>query len=575
MMFIDQLLPETQRVASVTDFIAWHKVRAHLLSVLACVLIFSGLSATSAQVTLRPIKSDPVSIDSGLISGTYLPSGVRAYLGVPYAAPPVRENRWREPQPLAPWQGVYTANRQAPECTQPLRSTLINRYSGEEATSEDCLYLNLWAPADAKPGAKLPVIVFLHGGVYTYGSSSAPAYSGDLLAQKGVIYIAINYRLGVMGFMAHPEITSGSPHHASGNWALLDQLAALQWVARNIAKFGGDPANVTLGGQSAGGISVGFLQASPLAKGLFARVVGMSGGAIANDTLQDTLAHGEANGVKVQQTLKAENIEQMRTMSAERVTSAAARAGYRPAALIDGWVLPRTPQEIFAAHEQNDVPALLGSTTSDLLTNIPLRSVHTTAEYRSLAEKTFGPYAPRFLELYPASTDEAARAQGLDVAVSSGIGGWSYSWAMLQVTDGRSPAWLYRFSRIPPFHPGVVYSDFDATIAGAYHGSDLPYWLGTYKTFNLFRTTRDWTPLDVKLSNEMMDVLVAFARTGNPDTPEVKLPRFTAADPKLIDFGDVTKIQSLNRSGRDFLLMHGPSMTLPPAMIPNAGPSIF
>ena len=233
-------------------------------------------SRATAQIVERPIPEDPVVVDGGALSGKLLDSGVRAYFGVPFAAPPVRDLRWREPQPIAPWKGVYHADRKAPECIQVLRRHDINHYFGEEATSEDCLYLNVWASGTAKPGAKLPTIVYIYGGGFTLGSSGMAMYGGEELAKKGMVFVNFNYRVGALGFLAHPELTAELPHHASGDYGFLDQIAALQWIKRNIAKFGGDPDNVTISGQSAGSASVSALEASPLAKDLFQHGFAMS-----------------------------------------------------------------------------------------------------------------------------------------------------------------------------------------------------------------------------------------------------------------------------------------------------------
>src|SRR5687768_5098611 len=234
----------------------------------------SGFAAT------RAIRNDPVAVESGSLAGTELASGVRAYLGVPFAAPPVRELRWRPPQPMPSWQGIYHADRTAPECIQTLRAHDINHYFGEEATSEDCLYLNIWAPPQAAGASSMPVVVWIYGGGFTIGSASMANYSGEQLAAKGVVYVAIAYRVGALGFLAHADLSAESPQRVSGNYGFLDQIAALQWIQRNIARFGGDPGSVTIMGQSAGSASVSVLQASPLSRGLFHRAVGMSGGAL-------------------------------------------------------------------------------------------------------------------------------------------------------------------------------------------------------------------------------------------------------------------------------------------------------
>ena len=222
-----------------------------LITALAVTAIL--VAAAAAQVTLKPIENDPIKIDGGLVSGTYLPSGVKAYLGVPFAAPPIRENRWREPQPVVPWNGVRSATTFGPHAMQGrLFSDMEFRDAGQ---SEDCLFLNVWTPA-ASAGKKLPVMVWIHGGGFQAGSGSEPRQDGEQLAKLGVVVVNINYRLGVFGFLAHPELTQESGHNASGNYGLLDQVAALRWVQRNIAAFGGDPKNVTIFGESAGSFSV-------------------------------------------------------------------------------------------------------------------------------------------------------------------------------------------------------------------------------------------------------------------------------------------------------------------------------
>lgn len=221
-----------------------------------------------------PATAAPVTVDGGIVEGIELPSGVSAWLGVPFAAPPLRDLRWKQPQPVRPWNGTFHADRFAPECLQPLRGSMQNHYFGNEATSEDCLYLNVWAP---KGAARAPVVVWIYGGGFNIGSAAMANYSGEPLAKDGVVRVNIAYRVGSLGFLAHPELTAESGYGGSGNYGLMDQIAALEWVKRNIAKFGGDPENVTIVGQSAGAMSVSLLQASPLARGLFAKAVAMSG----------------------------------------------------------------------------------------------------------------------------------------------------------------------------------------------------------------------------------------------------------------------------------------------------------
>jgi para-nitrobenzyl esterase len=258
--------------------------------------------ATVSALTLgraMPAVAAPLRIDGGLVEGITLPSGVRAWLGVPFAAPPVRELRWKAPQPVVPWTGVLHAERVAPMCLQALRSRTMNHYFGNEGISEDCLYLNVWAPAR---GTKLPVLVWIYGGGFNVGSASMANYSGEALARNDVVRVNLAYRVGALGFLAHPELSRDSGGR-SGNQGLADQIAGLQWVQRNIAAFGGDPRNVTIVGQSAGSTSVALLQASPAARGLFHRVVGMSGSPFAEPTRPVPLAQGESEGLALQKAL--------------------------------------------------------------------------------------------------------------------------------------------------------------------------------------------------------------------------------------------------------------------------------
>lgn len=511
------------------------------------------VAVSDAQVTWKPIENDPVRIDGGLVSGTYMPSGVKAYLGIPFAAPPIRENRWREPQPVKPWQGIWTANRCPAECAQSLRNNNINHYFGDEDAAEDCLYLNMWLPANAKPGQKLPVMVWIYGGAFSGGSASMAVYSGEHLAGKGVVYVAPNYRLGVFGFMAHPEATKESAHKASGNWGLLDQVAALRWVQRNIASFGGDPGNVTIMGQSAGSMSVNFLQASPLAKGLFHKAIGMSGSALGGALMSGNLEAGEAQGLKLQAAMKVNSLAELRTFSSDKVLAAAQANQLRFGPVVDGYFLPASPAEIFKAGRQSDVPILVGCTANDMGTRALIRTATTAAEYREAAAKMYGNKAAEFLELYPASSDAEARAQAEVVAIESGLSAHPRKWAKAQAETGKSPVYLYLFSRVHPYTPGVVFADHDPATAGAYHMGDVPYWLMTLDSFNLFRTTRSWTPYDRNLSNQMSDVIVNFARTGHPSTAAVKMVGYDPKDERLVDFGDAIRVIKLNTRGMDFL----------------------
>jgi para-nitrobenzyl esterase len=520
---------------------------------LLAVALVAAVGLVNAQVTTS-IAGDPIKTDAGRVSGSMSDDGLKTYFGIPFAAPPVRENRWRAPQPVAPWQGVLTANRKPAQCVQGLRSSTINHYFGDELSGEDCLYLNLWAPAAAKTGDRLPVLVWIYGGGFVQGSASSPIYSGSALAKKGVIYVAPNYRVGVMGFLAHPEMTKESGHSASGNWGFLDQVAALQWVKKNIAAFGGDPANVTLIGQSAGSVSINNLQASPLAKGLFKRVIGLSGATFRGGVLvQTTRADAEAQGVTLQAALKVNSLAEMRGFSSDKVVTAAQSGGVRASQIVDGYFLPDTVENIFKNGAQSDVAVLTGSTAKDLGTTVPIRAARTLDEYKTLAGQMYGERTSDLLALYPASTDAEATRQAEEIGRNSGFSVAARAWAREQARTGKEPSYLFMVSRVQPFTPGAAFSDFTPATAGAYHMGDVPYFLGTYESFNMFRTTRDWTAWDRELSNAMQDVVIAFARSGNPSTRAAQVRRYAPDDETRLDFGDTIKIEELNTKGMDFL----------------------
>lgn len=541
-------------------------------SLFAVSLLVLALAAR-AQIVDMPIPNDPVSIDSGAITGKQLPSGVHAYFGVPFAAPPVGEFRWRAPQPMKPWRGVYHADRFAPECIQILRPHNINHYFGEEATSEDCLYLNLWAPQGVTARSKLPVILWLYGGGLSIGSASMPNYGGENLAQKGVVYVAAAYRVGAFGFMSHPELTAESDVRASGNYGHLDQIAALQWIQRNIAKFGGDPSRVTIMGQSAGASSAFSLQASPLAKGLFHRAVGMSGGGLRAGSDPITLRDAESSGIELQQTLKVSSLRELRDIPADRILAAQAEfqlggtAGtvrFRPN--VDGYFMPKTPREIFAAGEQNDVPLLLGFTRDE--SSNDLRTANSVHEFRAAAERYFGSRADEFLRLYSPTSDLARL--GPQAARDGGMATSMRSWAFGQTLKGRAPVFMYMFARAHPYAPGAQFADLNPQTAGAYHTSEVPYFLLTQDVYNRLRTTRTWSEYDRDLARKTSDALVAFASTGSPVTTDIRFSPFDAKSEELIELGDSIRQIAFDKKRMTFF----ETANVPGAVGPTATPRL-
>lgn len=527
---------------------------------LVCCTAMALLAMGGAHAgVMNPIPGDPITIESGKLSGTLLDSGVKAYLGVPFAAPPVRELRWHEPMPVKPWKGIYNADSKITNCYIPLRASTLNHYFGEIKSSEDCLNVNIWTPPGAKAGDKLPVVVWIHGGGFQEGSINFDIYGGEPLAKKGVIFMGISYRVNIFGNLAHPELTKESGHNASGNYGLMDQIAGLKWIQRNIAAFGGDPANVSVLGQSAGAQAVDDLTASPLAKGLFAKLIGMSGsfhGPFA--PRNGTLAGTEALGVKLQEAMKARDIAHMRTIPADQIveTARAAKIVF-PGPNIDGYVVPETPEQAYAAGRQMDVPMLLSSVGTDGNSHNAVTDATTLADYRNGAEKLYGADAPAFLKLFPAKNDAEAVHQAKEVARITGYGIIERDWAKAASATAKSPLWLVQFNHPHPYPPGVVISDMDVKTAGVYHNSDLPFWFGTLDTLNLYRKTRAWTPYDYKLSNQMQDVLVAFARTGSPVTAEAKVPRYNPRREQRLVFGDDgLVVETLNSKQVDFIQTH-------------------
>lgn len=492
-----------------------------------------------------------VTVEGGKLEGVRL-KGVNAWYGVLYAAAPVRELRWREPQPAPAWQGVFHADRKGPECIQLLRRKDINHYFGEEATSEDCLTMNIWAPSHAKPGAKLPVIAFIHGGGFTVGSSGMALYGGAKVAERGAVFVNFNYRLGILGFMAHPELTAESPRSASGNYGFLDQVAALQWVQRNIARFGGDPANVTIAGQSAGGASVVSLVASPLARGLFHRAFVQSGPAIGSNT--PTLAESEQTGLKVQKAVGAASLAEMRQLPADRIFVVqrdfqfgdSGSVDVKPN--IDSYFLPDSVAGIFSAGKQNDVPTLVGFTRDDISPS-PLRLAKTVEEFRNKAQQVYGSNAERLLALYPVATDADAQAMGKLAARHAMMEKGSRKLAQAQASSGKAPVYMYMFSRVHPFNSAAPLFD---SPQGAYHTSDVPYWFQTQDALNMFRPTRNWGQQDRELSDRMMDSMLAFARTGNPSTNATPWPAWKPGSEHYVDFGDQVQVERQNTAQLDF-----------------------
>jgi len=540
--------------------------RKLLMGLGLCMGVVNLTAVPAARCQTVENALPPIGTSGGALAGKMLPSGVKTWLGVPFAKPPVRELRWQPPQPIT-WKGVWNADRTMPECIQVLRPHNINHYFGEEATSEDCLYLNIWSPGNARAGTKLPVIVYLYGGGNTIGSGGMALYSGEQVAASGkALFVTLNYRLGILGFMAHPELTQEQGGH-SGNYAYLDQNAALRWIQENIARFGGDRSKVVIMGQSAGAMSVSAQLFSPLAKGLFRGAVMSSGcvwseGGALGPSLP-TLAEAEAQGLDIQQRLGAKSLDDMRQVPADRILAQQAEfqvgnknSGIRVGGIIDGYFTPRTRLATLQAHEFNDVPIIASFNHEDLDAASPLVTARTVAEYQATATQMYGAEAAEFLKLFPVTRDSEIRTVGIDAAREAGLEAHARDCARLQARYNRSAAYIDMFAHRPSFAPGVHIADVDPATAGAYHTADIPFWLGTLDAFNLFRTTRSWNTWDRELSEDMMGALIAFADTGNPSTARVNWPAWSAKSEQELVFGSTISAVPLDTGRMDWLAAH-------------------
>ncbi len=469
----------------------------------AMAALGAALLALAVPVAAQA-QSPRVAVEGGNVVGVQQ-GEVASFKGIPFAAPPVRDLRWRPPQPVAAWQGDLAADRFAPMCLQPLRARNSVFYLGEEPSSEDCLYLNVWSAA--RPGERRPVMVFIYGGGWTIGSASLPLYDGDALARKGAVVVSFNYRVGALGFLAHPELTAEGKG-ASGNYGLMDMVAALAWVKANIARFGGDPDNVTLYGQSAGSVAIALLQVAPPARGLFHRAIGQSGGYNLAGPLP-TLADAEKRGIEAAARLKAPSLAQLRALGGDAIVNG--DNNQRP--IVDGRVLPEQPALAFANGKQAAMPTLVGS-NADEGTAYPVAM--SAAAFRADAEKRYGADAAKLLELYPAADDMQARAASYALMRDRTFAAPMRRWASEQSV--LAPVWVYHFGRVQPFVDGLGYAQqAPAANLGAYHGAEMAYAYGTLDTLNRLDRTRAWTDEDRRFSDAMMGYWVNFARTGNPN----------------------------------------------------------
>jgi para-nitrobenzyl esterase len=471
---------------------------------------------------------DRVKTANGLVEATVQAgSGVRSFKGIPFAQPPVGDLRWREPQPVKNWKGVRKADQFGPRCMQRTSPT-ADYWFRSDGMSEDCLYLNVWTPA--KSGKeRLPVLVYVFGGGFQNGDGSEPRYDGESMAGKGIVAVTVNYRTNIFGFFSHPELTKESPHHASGNYGLLDQVAALEWVRRNIAAFGGDPKQVTIAGESAGAISVSALMASPLSRNLIAGAIGESG-AMFSSLPPRPLAETEQDGVKFAASAGAASLAGLRAMTAEQIQEAVAKsASVRFSSNLDGHFLPRTLADIFAAGEQSKVPLLAGSNSEEQPARSVLGASEPTQEnFADAVRKLYGDRASEVLKVYAPSTPEDVLEAATDLASARFVGHSTWKWTELQMKTGGKPVYRYLYARIrPKFLAAANQPSGGADAAapgrggpaapprGAAHSSEIQYAMGNLPLDQRYA----WEPADYKVSEVMQAYFVNFIKTGNPNSP--------------------------------------------------------
>jgi para-nitrobenzyl esterase len=478
-----------------------------------------------------PVRADSLTVKTlqGKVHGRTINNGkVEEFLGLPYAAPPVGDLRWKAPEPPAKWKGVRDATQYGAHCIQT--NAFADMIFQDSGPSEDCLFLNVYAPVGAKSGG-LPVMFWIHGGGDEAGSASEPRHNGDFLPLKGVVLVTINYRLGVFGFLATPDLEKEAG--AAGNYGLLDMVAALHWVHDNIAKFGGDPGNVTIFGESAGSSAVSTLMAAAPARGLFQKAIGESGGAmnVGSHGPEEKVEREEREQLWVE-SLGVANLAQLRALPTERIlASASAKGAPHFPAVVDGRLLTEPIADTYAAGRQAHVPLLAGWNRDENF--FPAMGM-TAEKWKEFATTTFGEHAVEFLTYFPGDSDDQAVRSAIDYDSDSFIAFATWKWIEAQAKTGDVPVYRYHFEQPAPpskFHPGWY----------AFHSDDIEYVFGTLDT----RPGAEWRPEERKLSEQMMDYWTNFAKTGDPNGPG--LPEW----PRFDKDSDVIHLDSTITSGAD------------------------
>ena len=518
-------------------------MRTHRIAVVLCgMLVVSACGAGDggepAGDSLGPIvETGPGTLEGEHVAGD---DDVLVFRGIPYAEPPVGDNRWRAPVAKASWEGARPATTFGSACWQRLTPASSIYTRGDLERDEDCLYLNVWTAAEQADEAR-PVMVWFHGGGHTGGWGSAKIFDGTALANKGVVLVTINYRLGPFGFLAHPALTAESAHASSGNYGLLDKVAALEWVRDNIAAFGGDPGNVTIFGQSAGSWSVCYLMASPLAAGLFHKAIGHSGGCFRGGRPDLAAAHESGLAAAAELGLEGEDAEALtalRALDAEAVLDSELGSG----AIVDGWFMPRSARAIFEAGEHNDVPVVVGALANEgttLYAGMPERS---EAELAALLREQYGDHAAALVTAYEPEVEKSTKWGAQAIQADRSFVWEMRTWARAVESSGND-AYLYFFSQAPPVFR--IYVPERAAIDmpdgpdgyGAYHSGDLAYAFGNTELVGI-----NWTEWDHEISRAMTQYWVNFARTGDPNGDGLATwPRYEAAADEWLEFGSDIK----------------------------------
>jgi len=468
-----------------------------------------------------------IRIEQGVLRGAATPDGGRVFKGIAYAQPPVGPNRWRPPVPADGWSGVRDATAFGPAAVQPMSPVGSLYADPPPRMSEDCLSLNVWTPEAAR-GA--PVMVWFHGGSQTFGHTGSALYDGAALAARGVVVVTVNYRLGVLGYLAHPDLSAESPHGASGNYGLLDQVEALRWVRRNIAAFGGDPENVTIFGESAGAMAVVQMLSSPLARGLFHKAIAESGGMPTLPELK-IAAHGlpsaESTGLALATAVEPGDLAALRATDAETLTNAAYAAKFQALSTVDGWVLARQTVETFDRGEQARVPTLAGFNGDEIgsLFRPPVPADAKT--YVAAIRERYSDLADDFLRLYPADDLQLSVLR----AMRDGTFGWGMERLAAKQAAAGAPAYLYLFEH--------SYPAAGAHGLGAFHAIEVPYVFGRVgKPLPDAWPAAPDTEAERRLQDAVMDCWTSFARTGSPGTADgVEWPRY-GDEARYIAFDD-------------------------------------